>query len=91
MRKFTTRVVLAFSLAAPCAWAQSDIGLADNAPDRYVVQKGDTLWGIAGKFLKQPWRWGEIWRLNKDAMPRLWKRRRTPLSPRLKKPRPSTK
>lgn len=40
----------------------------DGAPDRHVVVKGDTLWDIAATFFKNPWKWPEIWGLNKDTV-----------------------
>lgn len=40
------------------------INIKTDAPQTYVVKKGDTLWDISNLFLDQPWLWPELWRNN---------------------------
>jgi LysM repeat protein len=42
--------------------------LAPNAPDRYTVKRGDTLWDLSNMYLTSPWRWPELWGMNKDQV-----------------------
>lgn len=69
LRRGVRLMVAALLLSGLTAHAQNaDIKLQDNAPDRYVVERGDSLWSIAAKFLKEPFRWPEIWRLNQEQI-----------------------
>ena len=44
------------------------LALKPDAPDRYVVVQGDTLWGISQRYTDSPWRWPELWNLNKEQI-----------------------
>lgn len=69
MRKLIISMVMCFSLlTALSAKAVDNSMLKSDVPHRYEVVEGDTLWGIAARFLKEPWRWPEIWGLNRSQL-----------------------
>ncbi len=49
--------IIIFLLTAPLIWAA-------EAPMVYVIQKGDTLWGLSAKFLNDPNYWPNLWSKN---------------------------
>ena len=65
MQKFIISLICCFLPAFALAAIPE---IRDNAPDRHIVVKGDTLWDISAKFFKDPWKWPQIWGLNKDTI-----------------------
>ena len=64
LRLTSIAFIAALVLGSLTAFSQDSARLAEDAPDEYVVQVGDTLWDIAATFLKDPWYWPEIWYVN---------------------------
>lgn len=62
MLKKALSIVAALLFTASVSAAGPEV--RTDHPDSYVVVKGDTLWDISGKFLKNPWYWPEIWQAN---------------------------
>ncbi len=66
MHKFSHKFAgFAFGLMLFCGLAAAEpVALNPAHPDRYVVVRGDTLWDIAARFLRDPWRWPDVWHVN---------------------------
>lgn len=43
---------------------QPPVQLKASYPEKYVVVKGDTLWDISARFLRDPWMWPRLWHFN---------------------------
>lgn len=65
MRKHIITLLLALGLAIPAVTTAETLKIRPNAPERYVIKKGDTLWGISGRYLYRPWNWPQLWGWNK--------------------------
>src|SRR5262245_34891494 len=67
MRKAIISLILLMTPALP-AFAAEASAIKDDAPDRHIVVPGDTLWSISNRFLKDPWKWPEVWKMNQDQV-----------------------
>lgn len=61
-RQLVMGLLLACAIALSAQPSLSQV--RDNAPQSYLVKRGDTLWGISDLFLSEPWRWPEVWDVN---------------------------
>jgi len=68
LRKSITTLIF---LVSGAVWAQAPtapLAIKPDAPDRYIVVPGDTLWGISQRYTDSPWRWPDLWNMNKDQI-----------------------
>ncbi|MGL4477704.1 MAG: LysM peptidoglycan-binding domain-containing protein, partial [Aeromonas veronii] len=62
---YLKQTILACLLVTVSQAALADqLRLKAGYPESYVVQKGDTLWDISGKYLSEPWLWPRLWNIN---------------------------
>lgn len=66
MRNTIISLLLALGLAGQALAAP--LKLRADAPRRYVVVPGDTLWGISGRYLHSPGQWPQLWRMNREQV-----------------------
>ena len=68
MQKRIITLLCAVGLAISMPAFAAGLKLRPDAPARYVVQPGDTLWRISGRYLYSPWQWGRLWGANRNEI-----------------------
>nr|WP_180302272.1 LysM peptidoglycan-binding domain-containing protein [Neisseria meningitidis] len=68
MQRRIITLLCAAGMAFSTQTLAANLEVLPNAPERYTVKQGDTLWGISGKYLYSPWQWGRLWDANRDQI-----------------------
>ncbi|HGH0068099.1 TPA: LysM peptidoglycan-binding domain-containing protein [Neisseria meningitidis] len=68
MQRRIITLLCAAGMAFSTQTLAANLEVRPNAPERYTVKQGDTLWGISGKYLYSPWQWGRLWDTNRDQI-----------------------
>ena len=68
LRKSITTLIFLVSGAVFAQAPTAPLQIKPDAPDRYIVVPGDTLWGISQRYTDSPWRWPDLWNMNKDQI-----------------------
>ncbi|MCL5720144.1 LysM peptidoglycan-binding domain-containing protein [Neisseria meningitidis] len=68
MQRRIITLLCAAGMAFSTQTLAANLEVRPNAPERYTVKQGDTLWGISGKYLYSPWQWGCLWDANRDQI-----------------------
>jgi hypothetical protein len=68
LRKSITTLIFLVSGAVFAQAPTAPLQIKPDAPDRYIVVPGDTLWGISQRYTDSPWRWPDLWNMNKEQI-----------------------
>lgn len=63
------RCLAAAATLSVCMVAAGDAFAANNSESTvYIVKKGDTLWGLSDRFMKDPYYWPNLWARNPEKI-----------------------
>ena len=68
LRKSITTLIFLVSGAVFAQAPTAPLQIKPEAPDRYIVVPGDTLWGISERYTDSPWRWPDLWNMNREQI-----------------------